>query len=237
MPAANSAANRYADLIRLAVIDSQGVDRLDEGELQASLGLPRRLVRAALHVLVDQGYLRRARGSGTATLYDVWRAPSAPPHFGVSMGQQQQLDSLHPSILAWEMVAAPKPVAGRLTDVSPGEPVLCIDYQLCSAGEVLGVYTNYMRMPEARAASPELFVSDFYAFLDDIDARMHACDFVFYSSMADRNLAVLMAVVPGTPVMRFEQTIRNERGEAFDFAFGSSLPSVRFEVPSAVREQ
>jgi DNA-binding GntR family transcriptional regulator len=115
--------------------------------------------------------------------------------------------------------------------------VLCIDYQLRSAGDVLGVYTNYLRVPEAHAANPDLFVSDFYTFLDDIDTRMHACDFVFYSSMADRSLADLMAVVPGSPVMRFEQTIRNERGEAFDFAFGSSLPSVRFEVPSAVRER
>jgi DNA-binding GntR family transcriptional regulator len=169
-------------------------------------------------------------------MYDIWRAPSAPPHFGVPMAQQQQLDELYPTILAWEMVPAPKPIAGRLTSVDPGDSVLCIDYQLCCAGNILGVYTNYMRVPEARAANPILFVSDFYSFLDSIDAGMHACDFVFYSAMADRNLANLMVVVSGTPVMRFEQTIRNERGEAFDFAFGSSLPSVRFEVPSAKRE-
>lgn len=239
MSAANSAVNRYADLIRLAVIDSQGIDRLDEGELQASLGLPRRVVRAALYVLVDQGLLRRVRGSGTSTLYDVWRAPSAPPHFGVSMAQQQQLEEAYPTILAWEMIPAPKPVADRLTSVSLGDSVLCIDYQLRSAGDILGVYTNYMRAPEAHAAAPhsELFVSDFYSFLDSIDAGMHTLDFVFYSSMADRNLANLMAVMSGTPVMRFEQTIRNERGEAFNFAFGSSLPSVRFEVPSAMRGQ
>jgi len=222
---------RLRDLLRLAVIDRQAVSAdgvlAPETELMESFGASRTSVRRALALLVEEGQIQRRRGQGTARV-------ASYPLFDMAIPTAESLDDFRrkasgilPRLIHRSWTPAPAPVARRLTGVSPGDLCLAIEYVMVDRSEPIAVITNYLRAEEGVVIEDLSFVTDFYTFLLDAGVDIADQATTLQARPADGEVAPLLSVAPGSPVLGFEQEIRNSRGETVDVALGAFRGDIR----------
>jgi len=239
-PARRLLVRRVRDLLRVTLADHWGGDaRLrisGEAELMTEYAAPRDAVREALALLADEGLIERRRGLGTLRLGD-----SVEVNIKLPTGETPLLrqfgarDRLQARLLEWTWTAAPDAVAARLADVSPGDDCLCIDYVLRRNDQPICVITNYLRRHEAASLAPTDFLGDFFSLLSHTGTAVRAQDVVLQPRLADEEVALLLDVAPGAPLMWMEQVIRDEHGDAIDFAIVHIHGDLRVGIPDVPR--
>jgi GntR family transcriptional regulator len=235
IPAARtSATRRLRDLLRTTVVEAAIAGRStrlpDERELMAEFDAPRDMVRDALALLADEGILVRRPGVGTVSTTEVAALDLTLPPTGLTVQSFFGSPVISPRVLSWHWAPAPRVIASRLDGVCVGDDVLCIDYLALADGRPVGTITNYLRGCEGKMLRPADFVDDFYALLDRGVGGLESHDFLIQPSIADRLVAELLDIRVGDAIQRFEQLIRNGRGEVVDFATGAFRREVRIEA-------
>jgi GntR family transcriptional regulator len=229
---------RLRDVLRLAVVDRQWLDAdgmlPTEQELMDEFGASRTSIRDALAMLVDEGQIQRRRGQGTSRV-------ASYPMFDLAVPRPDEFDDyrmrtagVRPKQLHRSWIAAPAPVARRLTDVGDGERCLAIEYVLVSSGEPLAVITNYLRGREGELVAERPFVTDFYSFLWGAGVPIADQATTLQATFADDGVATLLGVGSGSPVLAFEQAIRDASGDVIDVALGVFRGDVRMTASNFV---
>ncbi|MGZ0146013.1 GntR family transcriptional regulator [Kribbella sp. WER1] len=187
-----------------------------EAQLMMTYGAPRAAVREALDLLRGEGLVERIQGTGTLAVAPRRAAKLVEIHGFLEDGQVA-IPGLSNRILAHEVVPMPR-IAARRLGVQAGQDCLLIEYIGYLYGQILGVYTNYIRFPEAEVVLAAPFDSDWYTMLDAAGLSIGETDFLIEVLPADEVLAQVLDLEPGRPVLAFEQVIRDQRGEAYDYA-------------------
>ncbi|MFF0344803.1 GntR family transcriptional regulator [Kribbella sp. NPDC004875] len=187
-----------------------------EAQLMMTYGAPRAAVRAALDLLRGEGLVERIQGTGTLAVAPPRAAKLVEIHGFLEDGQVA-IPGLSNRILAHEVVPMPR-VAARRLGVPAGADCLLIEYIGYLYGQILGVYTNYIRFPEAEAVLAAPFESDWYTMLGAAGLTIGETDFLIEVLPSDELLAQVLDLEPGRPVLAFEQVIRDQQGEAYDYA-------------------
>ncbi|HEY3717875.1 MAG TPA: GntR family transcriptional regulator [Jatrophihabitantaceae bacterium] len=203
------------DLLRTEILRGSYPDGVLPGEADLMLAhrAPRAVVREALDLLRREGIIERLQGTGTLVLAQRYTARLVEVH-GVTDVDQVQF-SAH--VLAQRELPMPGVVAHHL-DERPGTPTLMIEYVGMAAGTVVGLYTNYLRYPEADAVAATPFRSHWYTLMGDAGLQVDETDLLIEVILADEPVAEVLGVPIGHPMLAMQQVIRDETGRPYDFA-------------------
>ncbi|GAA1530014.1 GntR family transcriptional regulator [Nocardioides humi] len=232
---------RLRDLLRVTLADAAHDVRPErrlggEAELMSEFAAPRDAVREALSLLADEGLVSRRRGLGTFCTDESFDINVQLPAHGTPMATQfGGRDRLTIRLLEWSWLPAPSAVAQRLDGVGDGDDCLCIDYVLLRNDTPACVITNYLRRQEAASLTPADFVDDFYAMLSGTGSTIASEDIVLQPRLADPEVADLLGIAAGDPVMWMDQVIRDDRGQAIDFAIVHMHGELRVGIPGVPR--
>ncbi|WP_120043835.1 GntR family transcriptional regulator [Nocardia panacis] len=217
------AARRVRDLLRAEIRRGAFADgRLPaESELMARYQASREAVREALDLLRRDGLIERRRGLGTMTIRDEYLVPGLLPPRGDLYETYLPGGHVTPRVLHRAWLPAPDAVVAHLDGVAPDDDCLCIDYVLLVDDRPTGVFTNYLRAGEAARVEQQLFDTDFYSLLHDSAVTPTNFDLSLQAGTADDCTATLLRIRPGAPILLWEQTIRDQNGQAVDYALGA----------------
>jgi GntR family transcriptional regulator len=120
-------------------------------------------------------------------------------------------------VLERREVPMPSTVAHHL-DEEPGTPCFMIEYLGFAHGSVVGLYTNYLRYPEAECVAATPFVNHWYGLLADAGLEVDDSELLIEAVIADELLAARLDIAPGRPILGLQQVIRDRAGRPYDFA-------------------
>lgn len=206
------------DLLRAEVLRGTYPDGVLPGEADLMLAhrASRAVVREALDLLRHEGIVERLPGTGTLVLTQRYTARLVEVH-GVT---DAQLGPLSSHVITQRELPMPSLVAHHL-DERPGARCLMIEYVGLSAGTVVGLYTNYLRYPEAEAVAAVPAVpawAHWYTLMDAAGLAVAETDLVIEVVLADEPLADVLGVPIGHAMLAMQQVIRDEAGRPYDFA-------------------
>jgi GntR family transcriptional regulator len=206
------------DMLRSEVIDGCFPGGLlpSEAELMKTFLASRSVVREALDLLRGEGLIERIQGTGTLAVAQRVAAKLVGIH-GVADRGEEPLPGLTNRVLAREIIPMPRIVARHL-DAEPGTPCLLYDYIGYLFGQTIGVFTNYLRFPEADAVLAAPFDRDWYTMLDAAGLSLGESDLLIEVMRADAGVAELLGIPEGRPLLGMQQVIRDAGGAPYDFA-------------------
>ncbi|MGX1778597.1 GntR family transcriptional regulator [Nocardia brasiliensis] len=230
-------ARRLHDLLRTALrAGSFSSGRLpSEAELMAQYRASRDVVREALDLLRHDGLIERRRGLGTMSIRSDYVVALAPPPEGHSLEDHVALGRVSSHLLHRTWLPAPTVIADRLDGVETNDDCLCVECVMLLDDRPAAVLTNYLRAPEASRIDQTTFRDDYYSLLRAGGIDVVACDIGLQAACADQCVAALLQVLPGEPVLLLEQTIRNNNGEAINYALGTCRSEFQLEVSQIPR--
>ncbi|GAA1504245.1 GntR family transcriptional regulator [Nocardioides humi] len=187
-----------------------------EADLMKSYGASRSTVREAIDLLRREGIVERIQGTGTLAVAHRNTMKLVEAHgFGDSV--QRAMPGTASRVLAHEIVPMPRAAARRLA-CEPGEDALLIEYVGYQYGQILGLYSNYVRFPQAESVRTTPFRTHWYALLEKAGITIGETDFLIEVMAADQLLAGILEMEVGRPVLAMEQVIRDDAGDAFNYA-------------------
>jgi GntR family transcriptional regulator len=170
-------------------------------------------VREALDLLRQEGVVERIQGTGTLVIAHRFEGRLIEIH-GVT---EVERTAYATHVLARQELPMPTVVAMHL-DEPAGTPCLMIEYIGIAHGGVVGLYTNYLRFPEADRVAATPFHSHWYALLSDAGLEIGETDLLIEALVADDVVAERLGIVPGDPLLAMQQVIRDDAGRPYDFA-------------------
>lgn len=213
-------ARRVRDLLRSALNSGIYPDGKLPGETQLmdEFAVSRSAVRDALTMLSDEGLIDRRKGLGTLVIHSKTVVKLSENH-GVEVPAPGSPWSgqMRIRLLDWTELRLPEIAACRL-DAAVGERGLRIDYIAVLDGYPLGMATNYVRFPEAKALDPSMLQTDWYAMFDQAGLLIGETTFLWEAAVADAQDSALLELPVGAPIMLGEQVIYAPDGVAYDFA-------------------
>ncbi|WP_405136201.1 GntR family transcriptional regulator [Nocardia sp. NBC_01388] len=230
-------ARRLHDLLRASLRDGAfGSGKLpSEAELMTQYQASRDVVREALDLLRSDGLVERRRGVGTVPVRAEYLVSGALPPEGRSLEEHLALGRIAPRLLHWAWVPAPQVIADHLDGTAVGDDCLCIEYVLLLDRRPIGLFTNYLRAPEAARVDLTTFRDDFYSLLHAGGIDFTTFDVGVQAALADDYAAALLHVLPGEPVLLLEQTIRDRDGQAIDYALGTCRSEMQLRIGAIPR--
>ncbi|MGC5247413.1 GntR family transcriptional regulator [Gordonia sp. DT219] len=184
-----------------------------ESAIMLSERQSRATVRAALGLLRDEGVVERIPGTGTLAVAQRFSLRLTELH-----GSEPMVDrGISNQVLEQSTIPMPRRVAEKL-DSPVGSPCLLIEYIGYHHGQPAGIYTNYLRYPEAEAVENIEFRSHWWALMDDAGLTVGATELVIESMAADEELAAALHTEVGDPILGVEQLILDETMRPFDYA-------------------
>jgi GntR family transcriptional regulator len=211
-------ARRLRDLLRSEVLAGRYPEGLlpSEAALMLEYGASRATVRSALQLLRMGGLIERVQGTGTFVLTERYQLRLVELH-----GVDHELSdgaTFTAEVLDQQVIPMPAPVAAHLDDVT-GAPCLRLEYRGLSRGRVVALCTNYLRFPEAQAVMNVSFDSHWYELMRAAQLDVAATDLLIEAVLADDpDLAHLLEVEVGSPLLAAQQVIRDGSGRPYDFA-------------------
>jgi GntR family transcriptional regulator len=203
------------DLLRAEILrGSFGDDVLpSEADLMLAHRASRGVVREALDLLRQEGIVERLQGTGTLVVGQRNPRRLVEVH-GVTDVDPVPFAS---HVLAQLEVRMPATVAHYLEEPL-GSPCLLIEYVGMAHGSVVGVYTNYLRYPEAERVAGTPFNGHWYSLLHDAGLEIYETDLLIEAITADESLATHLQVPAGQAVLALQQVIRDASGRPYNFA-------------------
>jgi GntR family transcriptional regulator len=189
-----------------------------EEQLMRQMHVSRSVIRSAFALLRDEGLIDRIQGIGTVMVAEL-RSMTLEESQGVRPFEPNNPLALsRPRILSHDEIELPPPITRHL-----GVPLkshgVRIDYVAVFENTALAVVTNYMRLPEAHALANARFTTDYYTYVADAGLETSETTYLMEAALADDTDSAILGVQPGTALMVAEQSLLNENGEAFNYAF------------------
>ncbi len=188
----------------------------DEVTLARSLGISRNTLRAAIARLVAEGRLERKAGVGT-------RVTEPKVHSGVgawhSFSREMEAKGIRVEMYSKKLRSLPATVeVARALRIPPGTRVVCLDRVRGWDGKPEVHFRSYLhprlKLPENsdfRSPLYELIETHCRVIADQSQEELTAV-------AADRRLARLLEVEPGTPLLRRDRTVLDTGRHPLEFA-------------------
>jgi GntR family transcriptional regulator len=184
-----------------------------ESELMLSYRASRGTVRDALDLLRHEGVIERIPGTGTLVVTRRFEGRLVEIH-GVT---EVNPSAFAAHVLACDEIPMPAVVAFHL-DEPVGTPCLLLEYIGIAHGGVVGLYSNYVRYPEADRIAATPFHGHWYALLADAGLELAETDLLIEACVADEVVAERLGIPLGRPLLAMQQVIRDSAGRPYDFA-------------------
>lgn len=221
-PAAQRARRKHSarwlrDLLRAELLGDAFPDQQlpSEAKLMLTFGASRACVREALDLLRREGLVERLPGTGTLVIAHRFALRLIEAHGIVDYGAEGA--TFAAEVLDTSVVPMTGVVAEHLQE-PVGTPCLRVEYVGLHRGRPIGVYTNYLRYPEAAAVAAAPFDSHWYTLMHRAGLEVGETDLLIEVTLADEALAELLGCPCGAPVLAMQQVIRDGRGRPYDFA-------------------
>jgi GntR family transcriptional regulator len=213
-------ARRVRDLIRAEMHRGAYADGMLPSEelLMRQMHASRSVIRGAFALLREEGLIDRIQGIGTVVVAELKMMTLEESQGVAPFEPTNPLAVSRPRILAHDGIELPPPISRHL-GVPSRAPGVRIEYLAMFNNVPLGIVTNYMRMPEAASLVNARFTTDYYRYLADAGLNTTETTYLMEAAVADDTDAALLGVPPGGAVMVAEQSLLNEAGEAFNYAF------------------
>ncbi|MCU1656722.1 MAG: transcriptional regulator, GntR family with sensor domain protein [Pseudonocardiales bacterium] len=203
------------DLLRADILRGAFAEGVLPSEANLMLGYAstRGVVREALDLLRREGVIERVQGTGTLVVAQRYERRLVEVH-GIT-----EIDAASFSAHVLEQRALPMPrVVAEHLDEAPGAPCLMIEYLGMALGGIVGVYTNYLRYPEAERVAAIPFHGHWYTLLAEAGLDIGETDLLIEAMVADDVLSGQLSVPVGRPLLAMQQVIRDSAGRPYDFA-------------------
>jgi GntR family transcriptional regulator len=211
-------ARRLRDLLRSEVLAGRYAEGLlpSEPALMLEYSASRATVRAALNQLRISGVVERVQGTGTFVVAERYALRLIELH-GIDEKLSDEA-AFTADVLEMRVIPMPAPVAAQLQDTT-GAPCLRLEYRGLSHGRVNSLCTNYLRFPEAAAVLDVPFDGHWYGLMAAAELDVAGTDLLIEAVLADDpDLAALLEVEVGAPLLAAQQVIRDGNGRPYDFA-------------------
>jgi GntR family transcriptional regulator len=191
-----------------------------EAELVESLQTTRNVLRGALQWLVEEGVVRRVRGSGTYAV--AHRRHVALDELRSYRENRPERTSYRVLEAGFDLASAPVALA---LDIEPGERVVLLERLVLLDGEPVALLTHWL--PASLAAGLlDLDLSDgYYRLLEDgLGLRMERAQATIDAVRADAGTARLLGVATGAPLLFMHTVTRLDDGRPIDFVCSRTRP-------------
>ncbi|MFS8664545.1 MAG: GntR family transcriptional regulator, partial [Limnochordales bacterium] len=188
-----------------------------EAELQERYGVSRMTVRLAMGALVNEGLVYRYPGKGSFV---------APPRVSkrfvsmISFTEELRLRGFRPSskVLEAREIPAADAIAQRL-QIPPGTPVVLVRRIRYADGEPVGLNTSHLRADLCPGILEEdLAQGSLYKLIEDRwGVRITRADRFLASIPCPPDLAGLLRVRPGDPILELRGVVYTESGVPLDY--------------------
>ncbi|HLT58166.1 MAG TPA: GntR family transcriptional regulator [Limnochordales bacterium] len=188
-----------------------------ETELQVRYGVSRMTVRLAMGALVNDGLVYRRPGKGSFV---------APPRVSkrfvsmISFTEELRLRGFRPSskVLEAREIPAADAIAQRL-QIPPGTPVVLVRRIRYADGEPVGLNTSHLRADLCPGILEEdLAQGSLYKLIEDRwGVRITRADRFLASIPCPPDLAGLLRVRPGDPILELRGVVYTESGVPLDY--------------------
>jgi len=188
-----------------------------ETELQVRYGVSRMTVRLAMGALVNDGLVYRRPGKGSFV---------APPRVSkrfvsmISFTEELRLRGFRPSskVLEAREIPAADAIAQRL-QIPPGTPVVLVRRIRYADGEPVGLNTSHLRADLCPGILEEdLAQGSLYKLIEDRwGVRITRADRFLASIPCPQDLAGLLRVRPGDPILELRGVVYTESGVPLDY--------------------
>lgn len=217
-------ARRIRDLLRTRILHHEfGDGRLpDESMLMAEYAVGRNVVRGALSLLQQEGFVCRTQGLGTFSMARKTSLALRGAN-GFAASVESAATRIVSRVLSSAEFEAPHDLAAYL-DVEPGTRCLTIDLTTALDGVSAVVLTSYVVDPDARAALRRLIAAgswqgDWYDLLSFAGLRPVRRRITTEAVGADADVAGILGIANGTPVLRCERSLRLGDGDVAEFGY------------------
>jgi GntR family transcriptional regulator len=210
-----SAARRVRDLLRAAIVHEEFTAGAlpGEAELMLSFSASRQVIRDALALLREEGLVKRVQGTGTFSVASKVRHAFSHLH-----GPQPSLERVSHRILAiTQEIAAPR-VADRL-GLPQGADCGVIEYLAVLGEEPYYAATAYVPLPLVGVVAHGQSVEEWYSVYEAAGFELGVTDQAVEAILADDEVATLLDVPAGAPLMLFERLVRDRTGQPLEYAF------------------
>ncbi|HEX4431803.1 MAG TPA: GntR family transcriptional regulator [Frankiaceae bacterium] len=213
-------ARRIRDLIRAEMHRGAYADGMLPSEelLMRQMHASRSAIRGAFALLREEGLIDRIQGIGTVVVAELKMMTLEESQGVAPFEPSNPLAVSRPRILAHDEIELPPPISRHL-GVAARSPGIRIEYLPMFNSVPLGIVTNYLRMPEAASLAKARFTTDYYRYLADAGLDTTETSYLMEAAVADDTDAALLGLQSGDALMVAEQTLLNEKGEAFNYAF------------------
>jgi len=216
--ARGNAVRRLRDQLRAEVMHGgfEGGLLPSETELMATYRAPRAIVREALNLLRREHLVERIQGTGTLAVSPRQSARLVEFH-GVDGYGEAVLAGMSNRVLAMEVVPMPRIAAAQLGERA-GVDCLLYEYVGYLYGQTLGVYTNYVRFPEAERLLSVPFRGSWFSLLREAGLTIGDNELLIEMLPADSLVAEIADIEVGGPLLGMQQLVRDESGRPYAYA-------------------
>lgn len=190
-----------------------------EPELAAELGVSRGTLRRALATLIEQGLLRQVQGRGTFVTSTFIEPAIAQKLSTLSEDFASQGVDASTTVLAVELIEAPRPIASLL-DVVPGQRVLRLCRLRSTERGAVALLFNYVRTD----LTPGIEHIDFtqhtlFGTLEDrYQLKIASGRRTFTAEEASREVSEKLGIRIGSPVQYLEQMTYLADGRPIEYS-------------------
>lgn len=221
-------ALRVRDQLRSAIVagDIAAGMMPTEAELMVTFSASRQVIRDALDLLRDEGHVIRKQGSGTMAASEKFVHDFTHLHTSPKPGLMHRIISI-------ERETAMPRVAAKL-GLEPNAECAVVRYATFYEGTPSSFYISYLRPSLLPILAPaRVGVADWFALYERAGIEIGVTDFTVEATIADENVAAILEVAPGVPLMLLERLLRDVDGVPLEFGF-SRIRADRFAIRTQV---
>jgi GntR family transcriptional regulator len=209
-PVLNNSVRRAYDLLRPYLVRIGPDAHLGEDELAERLSASRTTVRAVLHLMVEHGLVTRKQRVGTKA-HELTVMPMDELR---TVSEYSSYPNTDGRVLETSVLEAPPLLRERL-GLEPGARVLMIDGLLVRGPTPLGLSVAYIALAEGDPEDLRVTSPDVIPVIEDQLGRTIGYSTQMIGALAaDRQTAILLRVKEGSPLIWFEDVLRDPDGKA-----------------------
>lgn len=173
----------------------------------------RQVIRDALNLLREEGLVKRLQGAGTFSVASKVRHTFSHLH-----GPEPALERVSHRIMAIGQETAPPRVADRL-GLAQSSDCGVIEYVAVLGEEPYYACTAYVPLPLLAVVMHGQAVEEWYSVYEAAGFELGVTDQAVEAILADDEVATLLDVPAGAPLMLFERLVRDRTGQPLEYAF------------------